>query len=364
MPWSGATIVPEVEPGQPADLLERRPDLLAAHARLEAANFRRRQAAAEWFPRLFVSALFGRQSLDVNDNDLGTARFTNASGLLTMPIFDCGRTRAINEIAESGQSEALLRYEDAIVRALEDVENTLVALRDERTRAKLLRGAAASAEAALGRAQSLYDRGQIDLLPLLDAQRTRLSVRVNANESNTKLRLDSVQLFKALGGGWQAFEPGAAPVGERRPPIRFPHPGLHQRGSVVKEYIGRGAGRRSDCSAAFRVCAAHASSRGRFGPFAPSSCFTSPRATRAATSARSRRGTKWIRRFASAARCSSAASTSARACVKATCSRCSTTSTTGSRRTRPVSSSMPRRRERAKPSRTGSACSRSRPTAR
>ena len=58
-----------------------------------------------------------------------------------------------------------------------------------------------------GRAQSLYDRGQIDLLPLLDAQRARLAVRVDANDSNTQLLLDSVQLYKALGGGWQAFEP-------------------------------------------------------------------------------------------------------------------------------------------------------------
>jgi outer membrane protein TolC len=212
VPFNGATVVPEIVPGQPATLLERRPDLLAAHARLEAANVRRRQAAAEWFPRLFVSALFGRQSLGLNETDLGTARFTNASALLAAPIFDFGRTRAINEIAASAQSEALLRYEDSIVRALEDVENTLVALRDERTRAAVLQSAAASAEAALGRAQSLYDRGQIDLLPLLDAQRARLAVRVDANESNTKLRLDSVQLFKALGGGWQLFEPGAAPA--------------------------------------------------------------------------------------------------------------------------------------------------------
>ena len=217
VPSSGATIVPDVVPGQPADLLQRRPDLLAAHARLEAANFRRRQAAAEWFPRLFVSALFGRQSLNLNGADLGSARFTNASALLTTPIFDFGRTRAINEIAESGQSEALLHYEDAIVRALEDVENALVALRDERTRADVLQSAAGSAEAALGRAQSLYDRGQIDLLPLLDAQRARLAVRVNANESNTKLRLDSVQLFKALGGGWQVFEPGHVPAASTAP---------------------------------------------------------------------------------------------------------------------------------------------------
>ena len=138
-------------------------------------------------------------------------------GLLAMPIFNAGRTRAINEIAESGQSEALLRYEDGIVRALEDVENALVALRDERQRADSLQTAAASAEAALGRAQSLYNRGQIDLLPLLDAQRTRLTVRVSANDSNTQLLLDSVQLYKALGGGWQVFEPASPP--QPAPPL-------------------------------------------------------------------------------------------------------------------------------------------------
>jgi len=93
------------------------------------------------------------------------------------------------------------------VRALEDVENALVSLRDERQRATLLQSAAASAQAAEGRAQSLYNRGQIDLLPLLDAQRSRLAVQVSANHSSTQLLLDSVQLYKALGGGWQAFEP-------------------------------------------------------------------------------------------------------------------------------------------------------------
>ncbi|MDP9198317.1 MAG: TolC family protein, partial [Pseudomonadota bacterium] len=206
VPWSGTAVVPDVQPGQPATLLERRPDLLASRAQLEAANFRRREAAAEWFPRLFVSALFGRQDVESNGLDLGAARFTNVSSLLTMPIFNWGRTRAINEVAGSRQREALLRYEDAIVRALEDVENSLVSLRDERQRAEALQSAAESADAALARAQSLYDRGQVDLLPLLDAQRTRLSVRIGANDSSTQLLLATVQLYKALGGGWEAFE--------------------------------------------------------------------------------------------------------------------------------------------------------------
>jgi NodT family efflux transporter outer membrane factor (OMF) lipoprotein len=215
VPWNGEVAVPPAQPGQPATLLQRRPDLLAFNAQLDAANARRRQAKAEYFPRLFIGALFGSQSVDLNAFDLAATRFTLASGLLAMPIFNAGRTKAINEIAASGQSEALLRYEDGIVRALEDVENALVALQEERQRADSLQTAASSAEAALGHAQSLYNRGQIDLLPLLDAQRQRLLVRVSSNDSNTQLLLDSVQLYKALGGGWQVFEPAGQPATAR-----------------------------------------------------------------------------------------------------------------------------------------------------
>ena len=199
--------VPPARPGQPGALLERRPDLLARKSQLDAANWRRQQAKAEYFPRLLTSVLFGRESSEVNGISLGSTRFNLASGLITMPLFNWGRTQAINDAAEAGQTEALLELEDGIVRALEDVENSLVALREERQRAELLKSASASAEAALGRAQSLYNRGQIDLLPLLIAQRTRLTVQIDANDSSTQLLLDSVQLYKALGGGWQAFEP-------------------------------------------------------------------------------------------------------------------------------------------------------------
>ncbi len=209
---SGEPVAPPARAGQPAALLERRPDLLAARAELDAANARRQQAHAEWFPRLFLGALFGGGRAEINDVALGAARYTNAAALLAMPIFNAGRTQAINEVAEARQSEAVLRYEDAIVRALEDVENALAAVGNERQRAETLAAAAASAEAAYGRAQSLYNRGQIDLLPLLDAQRSRLLVRVSANDSQTQLLLDSVQLYKALGGGWQVFDPIVKPA--------------------------------------------------------------------------------------------------------------------------------------------------------
>lgn len=216
-PWSGGQRVPAARAGQPAALLQRRPDLLALEAQLDAANWRRQQAAAEWFPRLFLTALLGRESVELNGFDLKAARFSNVSALIAMPVFNAGRTQAINDIAESNQVESLMRYEDGIVRALEDVENALVALREEQRRAESLHAAAASADAALGRAQSLYQRGQIDLLPLLDAQRTRLTVRLGANDSDTQLLLDSVRLFKALGGGWEAFEPVMAPAAQSTP---------------------------------------------------------------------------------------------------------------------------------------------------
>ncbi|MGF6690495.1 multidrug efflux system outer membrane protein [Metapseudomonas resinovorans] len=205
-------VVPQARPGQPAELLQRRPDVLALMAQLDAANARRQQAAAEWFPRLFLGASFGRQNLELNGLDLGAARFTNVAGLLAMPIFNAGRTRAINEVAESGQREALLRAEDGMARALEDVENSLISLSHERRRSQSLQLAAAAADSALDHSQSLYDRGQIDLLPLLDAHRVRLTSRLSANESNTRLLLDSVQLYKSLGGGWQVFDEPVQPT--------------------------------------------------------------------------------------------------------------------------------------------------------
>src|SRR6185369_3845659 len=97
---SGELTVPATRPGQPAALLERRPDLLALKAQLDAANARRQQAQAEWFPRLFLGAMFGRESLELNNVDVGAAHFRNVSGLLAMPLFNAGRTRSINEIAE------------------------------------------------------------------------------------------------------------------------------------------------------------------------------------------------------------------------------------------------------------------------
>ena len=159
-------------PGQPAELLQRRPDLLAASAQLDAANARRQQAMAEWFPRLFLGAVFGRESIDLNG--IGPRR-RRASPMSRR----CWRCRSSTPDARR-RSTTSPRADNAkpscATRTRSCARSRTSRTRSSRsttngTARRLLQSAAASADAALGRAQSLYDRGQIDLLPLLDAQR-------------------------------------------------------------------------------------------------------------------------------------------------------------------------------------------------
>ena len=213
VPWNGQIVVPPARAGQPAALLQRRPDLLALEAQLAGGQCAPAAGRTRSGSRgSFSAPCSGAESVELNGyQPSGAARFTNVFGLLAMPIFNAGRTQAINEIAESGQSRS---------RCCATRTGSCARSRTSRTRwsrsgmngnapRSLQTACSFGADAALGRAQSLYDRGQIDLLPLLDAQRTRLTVRVSANDSNTQLLLDSVQLYKALGGGWQVFEPGS-----------------------------------------------------------------------------------------------------------------------------------------------------------
>ena len=208
---------------------------------------RRQQAEAEWFPRLFLGAVFGQQGIEMNAFNLGATRFNNAAALLAMPIFNAGRTQAINDIAESGQSEAVLRYEDGIVRALEDVENALVALGD-RTPARANVAADAPPPRPMRRwaARNRSTTAARSTCCRCSMRSARASPRASApTTADTRLLLDSVQLYKALGGGWQVFEPAAqatvpspAVAGAVR---RFPENPYLSRGTALKTLIPRSA---------------------------------------------------------------------------------------------------------------------------
>jgi NodT family efflux transporter outer membrane factor (OMF) lipoprotein len=199
--------------GQPADLLKRRPDLLAAEQRLSAESSRLVETKANRFPKIFLSALFGTQKLTLNDAlNLTASRYSNVAAAFVLPVFNAGRIQAGIDAQSARERESLLSYEQAILGAIEDVENSLAALAGERQRVDSLMTAARERERAVAHATSLFREGPIDLLQLLDVQRARLAIELTLAESNAQRAIGYVQLYKALGGGWQALPvPANAP---------------------------------------------------------------------------------------------------------------------------------------------------------
>jgi outer membrane protein TolC len=174
----------------------------------EAARLRESQA--DQWPRLILGAVLGQQDLRLNGLNLAPARYSNVALAFSAPLFNAGRLRAAVERQSARERMATLQYERAVIGALHDVENSLVALDRERERSALLAAAVDSRREGLRHAQSLLREGQIDLLQLLDAQRGLIAAELAATDSRTQLALGAVQLVKALGGGWYATPTPAA----------------------------------------------------------------------------------------------------------------------------------------------------------
>jgi NodT family efflux transporter outer membrane factor (OMF) lipoprotein len=208
--------VPVLAPGQPIELLQRRPDLQAAERQLRAEGARLRESQADRWPRLVLGAVFGQQDLRLNGLDLSPVRYSNVALAFTAPLFNAGRLQAAVERQSARERIAALQYERAVLGALQDVENSLVALAHERERADRLAAAVQRRREGLRHAQLLHREGQIDLLQLLDAQRGLIAAELAETESRTQQALGAVQLVKALGGGWVA-EPAPASTAPRQP---------------------------------------------------------------------------------------------------------------------------------------------------
>lgn len=194
---------PRLSVRQPVDLLMRRPDLRVAQKQFMAEAARLREAQADRWPKFFLAAAFGRQDLRLNALDLSPVRYSTAALAFTMPLFDAGRLRAAVERQSAKERMATLQYEKAVLGAVKDVDDGLVALAQERDRSAALDAATQQRRTGLRHAESLYREGQIDLLQLLDAQRAVLAAELSAIDGQAQLALNTVQLASALGGGWQ-----------------------------------------------------------------------------------------------------------------------------------------------------------------
>jgi len=196
-------IAPRLSAGQPAELLLRRPDLRVAQKRFMAEAARLREAEADRWPKFFLAAAFGRQELSLNALDLSPVRYSTAALAFTMPLFNAGRLRAAVERQSARERLATLQYEKAVLGAVKDVDDSLVAVAQELDRLAALNAATEHRRTGLRHAESLYKEGQIDLLQLLDAQRAVLGSEMSSIEGRTQLALNTVLLASAVGGGWQ-----------------------------------------------------------------------------------------------------------------------------------------------------------------
>lgn len=194
--------VPAVQPGLPSEVLQRRPDVGLAEAALASAQVSVEQARTAMFPSVTLSAQGGFQNLAL-ENLLrpGSSLFSLVGGL-TQPIFQLGQLRAQYRLTQAQAEELLENYRAAIVAALVDVENAIVALRETTEQEALQAAATRSAERAYAISEAQLRAGTIDLLALLITQQTLFNARNNLAQVRLARLQAAVGLFRALGGGW------------------------------------------------------------------------------------------------------------------------------------------------------------------
>jgi NodT family efflux transporter outer membrane factor (OMF) lipoprotein len=194
--------------GIPADVLRQRPDVRAAERSVAAETARIGQAEAARYPSLTLSGSIGLDALRLGR--LASAPLAGSLlAALTGSLFDGGRAAQQVEIQRAVQSRALVGYRAAVLTALEDVENALVALASARDRQSALAAALEAARNASLLAHHRYTGGLIDFQTVLDTDRSVLSLEDGLAASEADGVLAVVQLYKALGGGWSPAAPAA-----------------------------------------------------------------------------------------------------------------------------------------------------------
>jgi outer membrane protein, multidrug efflux system len=203
--------VPAIDPGLPAELLVRRPDLASAEAQLAASNADVSAARAALLPSIKLTGTAGIASgalLSLVSG--GTTSAIGIAASLLQPIFDGGRLRGQKAIAESRERELVETYRKAILSAFVDVEQALAGASRQGQQEQLQDDVQARARESLRLAEIRYRAGADDLLTVLDAQRTLFSAQDQLAQVRLNRLQSAVGLYKALGGGWSEPEATAA----------------------------------------------------------------------------------------------------------------------------------------------------------
>ena len=194
---------PEVPAGMPSSLLERRPDIRAAEQALIAANANIGVAKAAYFPQMSLSGLLGGQSTQLASLFTGPHSAWSFVPQVSQPIFTAGRLKSGVKLAEAERDSALVQYEKTIQTAFTEVSNALIA--HQRTReSRLEQERLVAALQDRKRLAYVRYRGGVDTqLNALDADRDLFQAELTLAQIRLSELLSVVQLYKALGGGWQ-----------------------------------------------------------------------------------------------------------------------------------------------------------------
>lgn len=201
-PLRTTVVQPEIPVGLPAQLLERRPDILQSEAALIAANARIGQARAYFFPSLSITGQGGLQSAEFANWISGNSWNYSIGPAITLPIFLGGANVARLEQAESRHIQMLESYRHTILQAFREVADLLVSLNARAEQLARQREQLAAARTAAALATVRYRKGLVNYLEVLDAERTALAAETQAILTERARLADMVSLFKALGGGW------------------------------------------------------------------------------------------------------------------------------------------------------------------
>ncbi|HTK41158.1 MAG TPA: efflux transporter outer membrane subunit, partial [Gemmatimonadales bacterium] len=194
---------PNVIPaGLPSQLLERRPDVKQAEDQLKASNAKIGAAIAALFPTISLTAAGGTASGDLGDLFKSGTGFWNIAANLFAPILNHSRNKKQVQAERARTEAAVGQYEKTVLNAFQEVEDGLVAVKRLREEAAAAGRAATAARRAVDLAGLRYEGGVDNYLNLLDAQRAQLDAELNESELQRQQRVAVVQLYKALGGGW------------------------------------------------------------------------------------------------------------------------------------------------------------------
>jgi len=209
------TVPLSVPAGLPADLLERRPDVRQAEETLASSTASIGAAKALLYPSFFLTGTFGWETTDLDQLLKSPAKSWSLGANVLQPIFNAGKNQSQVEVAESLQRQALFGYESSILQAFREVEDALVGLRQFGLQRDSQRQRVEAERKVLELAELRYRGGVANYLEVLDAQRSLFESELDESTAIRDQFVAFVQLYKSLGGGWQAHEtegpPEAAP---------------------------------------------------------------------------------------------------------------------------------------------------------